>query len=283
MSLQSNKTLKKNIYILGLIFLSLFSNAQENKVTFPEGQFIAFWGWNRAIYSNSNIHFKGDGYDFTLRKVKATDKPLPFNFNEYFNPGNVTLPQTNAKIAYFYKDNHAIVLALDHMKYVMVQDQTVDFEGHIDNPTYSSMVQNGKIDLSNRDFLEFEHTDGLNYINLGWEKYKDLYQTKNTSLSWAWGGGLGFLLPKTNATLMQNERSDRFHLAGFGLDARSSINLVLWKHLLVRLEGKAGYINIPDIKTTLNNKPDKASQDFLFGQINLGIGYTFNVKKKKEK
>jgi hypothetical protein len=36
-----------------------------------------------------------------------------------------------------------------------------------------------------------------------------------------------------------------------------------------------------DIKTTLNNKPDKAQQDFVFGQVLAGIGYTFNTKKNK--
>ena len=29
----------------------------------------------------------------------------------------------------------------------------------------------------------------------------------------------------------------------------------------------------------LNNNPDKAMQDFLYAQINAGIGYTFNTKK----
>jgi hypothetical protein len=36
---------------------------------------------------------------------------------------------------------------------------------------------------------------------------------------------------------------------------------------------------MPDIKTTLNNKPDKASQDFVYGELDFGIGYTFNTKK----
>lgn len=274
----------------------VFANAQQKKIdttrvktischlgyhTFKKGTVLLFWGWNRAAYTNSDIHFKGNGYNFILKKVKGVDRPADFDFNTYFNPGNVTLPQTNARIAYFYKNNMAIVLGLDHMKYVMKQNQAVDFEGHINNPVYATMVNNGEINLSNGDFLTFEHTDGLNYINIGLEKYKDLIQRKNIQLAWGYGAGLGALLPKTNAKLMGNERSDRFHLAGFGLDVRTNLNLVLWKHVLVRLEAKYGYINMPDIKTKLNNKPDKAWQDFAFGQINLGIGYTFNLKKKK--
>lgn len=48
---------------------------------------------------------------------------------------------------------------------------------------------------------------------------------------------------------------------------------------MARIETKYGYINMPDIKTTFNNHFDKAAQDFVFGQINFGIGYTFNTKK----
>ena len=87
------------------------------------------------------------------------------------------------------------------------------------------------------------------------------------------------MFPKSNVKLFGNERSDRFHVAGFGLDGRTSLNFVLWKHIVARVEAKAGYINMFDIKTTLNNKPDKAEQDFVFGQVNFGIGYTFNTKK----
>ena len=88
-------------------------------------------------------------------------------------------------------------------------------------------------------------------------------------------------MPKSNVKLFGNERSDRFHFAGFGADVRANINAVFWNHWMARVEAKFGYINMPDIKTTLNNKPDKAQQDFVFGQINFGIGYLFQTKKIK--
>ena len=81
--------------------------------------------------------------------------------------------------------------------------------------------------------------------------------------------------------LFGNERSDRFHVAGFGLDARASLNFVFWKHIMARVEAKYGYINMPDVKTTLNDRPDKAQQDFVFGQVNFGVGYIFQTRKSK--
>lgn len=245
-----------------------------------KGQMFVFWGWNRAGFSNSDIRFKGNGYDFTLNNVVAHDRPSELSW-AYIDPGQISAPQFNFRLGYFIKDNLALVIAQDHMKYVMDQEQTVDFNGNISDPKYAAMVKNGQVDLTDQEFLTFEHTDGLNYVNAGLEKYKSLLNKKNFDISWAYGGGVGVLFPKSNVKLFGNERSDRFHVAGFGLDARTNINFVFWNHIMARVEGKFGYINMPDIKTTLNNKPDKASQDFVFYQINFGIGYTFNTRKYK--
>lgn len=253
----------------------------EAKSAFAKkGSMFVFWGWNRAWFTKSDIHFKGANYDFYLHDVVAHDRPSKLNL-DYINPTQVSAPQFNFRLAYFIKDDLALVLAQDHMKYVMDQDQTVEVSGNISDPVYAAMINNGQIDLTDANFLTFEHTDGLNYINLGIEKYKLLYEKNKFKIGWSYGGGLGALLPKSNVKLFGNERSDRFHLAGFGLDLRTNINMVFWNHWMARVETKFGYINMPDIKTTLNNKPDKASQDFVFGQVNFGIAYLFQTKKEK--
>lgn len=243
-----------------------------------KGQMFVFWGWNRAGFTNSDIRFKGAGYNFTLENVVAHDRPSPLSL-DYVNPGSLSIPQFNFRLGYFIKDNLALVIAQDHMKYVMDQDQVADFKGSISDPVYAGMVQNGQVNLADEQFLTFEHTDGLNYINIGLEKYHSLSSKKNVDIIWSYGGGVGMMMPKSNVKLFGNERSDRFHVAGFGADARTNINFIFWKHWMARVEGKVGYINMPDIKTTLNNKPDKAIQDFMFAQVNFGIGYTFNTKK----
>ena len=243
-----------------------------------KGKMFVFWGWNRAGFTNSDIRFKGAGYDFTLENVVAHDRPSALSL-DYINPGKVSIPQFNFRLGYFIKDNLALVIGQDHMKYVMDQDQTVGFKGNISDPVYAAMVQNGQVNLEDEQFLTFEHTDGLNYVNLGLEKYQTLLSKEKVDVTWAYGGGAGVMFPKSNVKLFGNERSDRFHVAGFGLDLRTNINAIFWKHWMARVEGKVGYINMPDIKTTLNNTPDKAMQDFMFAQVNFGIGYTFNTKK----
>ncbi|AZB24779.1 hypothetical protein EG339_09315 [Chryseobacterium bernardetii] len=289
----------KKLFVVGLMMSSFVFGQKKDSLTVennadlfkapvykkPEplskkGQMFVFYGWNRAAYSNSDIRFKGNGYDFQLNNVTAQDRPTKFGL-VYFDPSWFTVTQYNFRIGYFIKDNLALVLGIDHMKYVMDQDQTVNFKGHISDPEYAAMVQNGQVNLADEKFLTFEHTDGLNYENLGLEKYQSIINKKNVDLVWSYGAGIGVMFPKSNVKLFGNERSDRFHVAGMGTDVRASLNLVLWNHVMVRVEGKAGYINMWDIKTTLNNKPDKAQQDFVFGQLMAGIGYTFNTKKYK--
>lgn len=271
--------------VLALSSIMSFAQAQtsqEGGSLTKKGKIFLIWGWNTAAFSDSNIHFKGDNYNFTLKNVSAHDRLTKFTFKDYFAPDSWTIPQTNARIGYFVKDNVAVVLGLDHMKYVMDQNQNVGFEGEIKDPHFANMVQNGSVvNLTSGEFLTFEHTDGLNYINVGLEKYESILDKKAFDMTFAYGVGVGALLPKSNVKLFGFERSDRFHLAGFGADARASFNMIFANHIMLRLEGKVGYINMPDIKTTLNNRPDKASQDFMFAQANLGIGYIFGLKKKK--
>lgn len=278
--------MKKIFKIFILIFIGNFVFGQttdETTVSKKEfgdkGTMFVFWGWNRAGFTKSDIHFKGDGYDFILHNVVAHDRPSDLSW-DYINPGKVSIPQFNFRLGYFIKDNLAIVFAQDHMKYVMDQNQTVKITGNISDPVYASMIQNGEINLADGKFLTFEHTDGLNYVNIGVEKYKSLSKKEKVDILWSYGAGAGVMFPKSNVKLFGNDRSDRFHIAGFGTDVRTNINFIFWNRWMARVEGKVGYINMPDVKTTLHNKPDKASHDFFFGQVNFGIGYVFRLKNK---
>lgn len=248
--------------------------AQSNREpAYKKGKFFAFWGWNRAHYTNSNIHFKGEDYDFKLKQVKAHDKLTPISFKDYIRPDRITIPQTNFKIGYFFKDNMAISIGVDHMKYVMDQDQTVGISGKV-RPGFEDRVIDGQVRLT-EDFLKFEHTDGLNYINAEFEYFHNFYKYQNLKINGMVGGGIGFLLPKTNATLMGNERHDDFHLAGFGLNGKVGVDVLLWDLFFLRCEGKEGYINMPSIRTTQSSK-DKASQHFWFAEIDFLFGFAWH-------
>jgi hypothetical protein len=64
-----------------------------------KGIFFFYWGYNRAAFSNSDIHFWGDGYDFKITNVMALDEPDPIS-KEYIGPTTFTIPQYNYRVGY---------------------------------------------------------------------------------------------------------------------------------------------------------------------------------------
>ena len=90
--------------------------------------------------------------------------------------------------------------------------------------------------MINPDFLLFEHTDGLNYENIEVRRFDVLLGRKNISFGATEGLGVGFLLPRTNTTLMNNPRYDEFHLAGYGIGAVVGLNLTFFDYFFIQSE-----------------------------------------------
>ena len=253
----------------------------EKYTAHNKGKFYIFWGGNRESFSKSDIHFKGADYDFTLHNVEAHDKPKGFHL-DYFNPARMTIPQTNIRIGYFISDHYNISIGLDHMKYVMYNDKRVNYSGFYPNAgTYGENPIGDELTLT-EDFLLFEHTDGLNYINTEISRVDDIssiFKITNTDkfqINLTEGIGGGFLYPKTNVTLLGKERHDDFNVAGFGLGAKVGLNFTFFKYFFIQTELKGGYIEMNNIKTT-NDSADSAQQNFWFLQRILTIGGIFRI------
>jgi hypothetical protein len=274
-------SLKISLFSLLLIgFLSPVYGQMVKDNYYRKGNFFIYWGWNRAAYTTSDIHFSGNDYDFTLENVVAKDRQSPFSAKLYFSPNTLSIPQYNLRIGYFFHDKYNISIGADHMKYVMEQFQTVKINGTIANGTsFDGTYNDSDIEMS-EDFLKFEHTDGLNYENIEVRRFDVLFGRKNFSFAANEGLGIGVLVPRTNTTLMNNERYDEFHLAGYGLSAVLSLNATFFKYFFVQMEWKGGFIHMPDIRTTMY-KSDRASQNFLFSQYNVVFGGNFRIPSKK--
>lgn len=266
------------VIILFSLCVTTQGNTQVNSVH-QKGGFYFYWGWNRAFYSPSTLHFHGNNYDFELYDVVAVDRQSPFDPSLYFNPQKMSIPQYNCRMGYYFKNNLQFSLGVDHMKYVMLHDQPSTMNGYIynSNTSYDGVYINQPFNIA-QDFLKFEHTDGLNYINAELRKSLPLLLKKHFETTFLLGGGAGMLLPKTNTTLLSNERYDAFHIAGYGLNGVASMQLNFFKYLFVQGEAKLGYVHMPDIRTT-KNASDRASQMFLYNQFNVNFGLQFSLTK----
>ena len=275
----------KNSFFIAITILFLGSNTavtgqdqqiQAEKYTaHAKGKFFINWGGNIADFSKSNITFKGDTYNFTLSNVASEDKPKGFHI-DYINPLRMTIPQTNFRMGYYFTDHYNISLGVDHMKYVMIQNQTVNMTGTIDGVYYDNVLK-----VLTDDLQTFEHTDGLNYVNTELTRMDDIsnffgLNTDHLQVNTVVGAGIGLLYPKTNTTLMGQARYDEFHVSGYGGSIKAGLNLTFLKYFYIQTELKGGYINMPNIRTT-NDKADSASQHFNFFQKNLVLGGIFRI------
>lgn len=274
--------------VLSFCVFSQYTFSQETVET-PEkytahnkGKFYIYWGGNRETYSKSDIHFYGADYDFTIYDVEAHDKPKGWHV-DYINPGRMTIPQTNFRLGYFISDHYNISIGVDHMKYVMFQDKRVKYSGYYPNQgTYNEDPNNSQLTLT-EDFLTFEHTDGLNYVNTEFSRVDDvtakLFKTWNTDkiqINITEGIGAGLLYPKTNAKVFKKERHDDFHVSGYGMSAKAGLNFTFFKHYFIQTELKGGYINMNDIRTT-HESIDRAEQHFWFLQSVITFGGIFRI------
>ncbi len=280
----------KNQSLLIVFFFSVFFqqlSAQDSLVK-PEkytahnkGKFYVFWGGNRGYFTDSDIHFTGDDHDFTIYDVPSHDKPKGWHV-DYISPGRMTIPQTNFRLGYFINDHYNISIGVDHMKYVMYQDRAVDINGSYPNEgSYGETLPNNQVFLT-EEFLTFEHTDGLNYVNSEFSRVDDisswfrLPNTDKVQINLTEGVGAGVLYPKSNVQMFGEDRHDEFHIAGFGLDVKAGLNFTFFKYFFIQTELKGGYINMNDIRTTSDSR-DRASQDFWFMETVIAFGGIFRI------
>ncbi|WP_299890731.1 hypothetical protein [uncultured Lacinutrix sp.] len=281
----------KKLTLIASLFVSLITFAQDNNdikkyTSSNKGKFYISWGGNRETFSQSDIHFKGEDYDFTIKNASARDKPKGWHI-DYINPTRITIPQTNFKLGYFINDHYSIALGVDHMKYVLVENTTKSLTGHINLPVSEPGSQfngtfNGEDYFVSREFLQFEHTNGLNYVYAEFARHDDIssiFNLPNTDkfqVNITEGLGAGILYPKTNTTLLLKERYDQFHISGYGVHLNVGLNLTFFKHFYIQGDLRGGFINMPDIRTT-NNTNDSASQHFWFLQRVISVGGIFRL------
>lgn len=259
--------------VCGALSLPTLSFAQPN-ATGPEGRpkWSVSWGWNWDSYSKSDIHFSGSDHNFTLKNVSAKDKQDQLSAStiaKWLNPAKMTLPQTNARVAYQVNSDTAIALNLDHMKYVVSDGQIVNASGYYGSTTYAA----GAKQLLNSSFMHFEHTDGLNVLTLEYEKQYPLAGYQGARAFWLVGAGI--VVPKSNITMRMvgQTRTDKYHLAGYAANGAVGLEKDFATDFFIRSTAKFGHVNMTDVVTSARG--DKASHRFQFSEFSVTAGYRF--------
>ena len=92
------------------------------------------------------------------------------------------------------------------------------------------------------------------------------------------GLGLGIVVPKTRALLLNTKGADAFHWAGGGISGQIGLRTYIYKRVFISTQFKTGFLYMPNIATNgLEN--DKASQSIIFFEKYLTVGYQFKIHK----
>ncbi len=267
--------------ILALVCIPKLVQAQNDGFDLAH-KWYANWGWNRGWYTQSDIRMTGNDYDFTLHNVAAKDRQSKFGIKEYLFITQLSVPQTNVNVGYYLNKHFSIAGGFDHMKYVMVRDQTTTITGEINRrgSVYNGTYANDSIQLG-YNFLRYEHTDGLNYVFLELNRHDEWFNLKQSKIriSTVVGAGPALLRPRTDVTLLNRQGRNVYHNAGYGVNGKLGLQVLLFNHFNIASELKGGYINMQHIRAT-ENKEDIAKQQFGFLQFNFQIGATFGINKR---
>ncbi|WP_435314710.1 hypothetical protein [Cellulophaga fucicola] len=272
-------------FLLSVVGVSFGQETINSNLSSKKGKLYFYWGWNKANYSSSDIEFKGEDHNFTLKNVKARDTDLEWKVGKHLNPSRLTIPQFNFRVGYFLDDNWDISIGTDHMKYVVNNLQTVKISGYIENTgtAYDGVYDNDNIVIDGDSFLSFEHTDGLNYVNVALRRNDRIAKLgSSVDFNLLAGVNAGVVIPKTNSNFLNRGRNDEFHLSGYGVGATGGLNVTFFDVFFIQSELKGGYINLPSITTTPNDS-DRGKQSFAFSQWNIVFGGYINLNKKSKK
>jgi hypothetical protein len=268
---------------LPVVTKSLFSPANQRNYT-REGNFFTYWGYNFSWYNKSDIHFKGPGYNFTLKDVLAYNRPSKLNL-DYLNPGVITVPQFNFHVGYFISDNYSVSIGWDHMKYVMEVPQTLKIDGYIDSqvsnpgiPTgkYAGVYDNQSLTVD-EDMLTFEHTDGFNYASVEVQRHDDIYVSHSgkSNLTMETGLGAGLMVPRSDVRLFGVGQNNYWNIAGYGVSVKAGLKYYFTRRFYLQNSLKTGWTNLTKIRTTGRDEYDTASQHISYLENYTVLGYQF--------
>lgn len=278
---------RNNIFTVLLVgFLLLISgeaHAQykrmKKKDSDAKGTLFGYWGYNRSIYTRSDIRFVGPGYDFTLAGARAHDNPTN-EFGAYVNPATLTIPQFNLRLGYYFKDHWAISGGYDHMKYIFADKNEVYLSGQIDpnvdNVNNWSGTYNAEPIVTDRETFHYENSDGLNFLRLELTRTDRLLKLGDRQqfvISSNLGASLGGILSYNDFNFAGEFTRRTISLSGFGISAHVSPRFEFFRHVFLQPIVTAGYLQQVKVKTRPNNASSYARQGFGFMEFSTVLGF----------
>jgi hypothetical protein len=262
--------MNKFLITLLLIPTAISTFAQKNKKLI-HGMYLQ-WGYNTEWYTKSNIHFNtsvnGVQHNFTIYKAKASDRPDLDAITK--KPIEISIPQFNYRIGFYLNQQKtkAVEINFDHTKYIVNDNQRLRAKGNIGNTNFD------KDTVFNRNDLQFEHTNGANFLQINYVRQHTVKLKNNRpQFTLLWKAGAGILIPKTDVTLSGKRIDNKFHIAGYCLGVEGGGRWHFWKKLFLEGTAKTGFANYTN---SLALDGGKINHHFGYLELIGTVGYEIN-------
>lgn len=246
--------------------------------TKKRGDIYFTWGYTKAWYSKSTLHFKNSSntyypetgryhnYDFKVYDAKANDRP---DFHQIKDIVNITIPQFVFRVGYYFKNRKDIGIEInyDHTKYVVNDYQTARVKGNINGNYFDNDTV-----LDPRNFLHFEHTDGANFWMVNFVKRWTLYQKSNKlNIGYVLKPGAGIVFPRTDVTMLGTRLNNDWHVAGWITGIESGLRIEFLKYGVFEFVGKGAFADYRK-SLVLGKGNGSARHHFFAAQLTMTIG-----------
>ena len=274
------------LLVLGPLTVSAQHKRMKKKDSKAQGTFFGYWGYNQSAYTKSNIRFVGPDYDFTLNGAVAKDRPTGFSLSNYIT--NFTIPQFNARIGYYFKDNWAISFGYDHMKYVYSHDHDVYLSGTIGpnaNPPagWSSGTFNAEPLSTDKKYFHYENSDGLNYLRFELTRTNHLAELGSNDqfvISSNIGVGAGGLLSFNDFTFGGVENVRTVSLSGYGLSMHANLRFEFFRHVFLQTGISGGFHHQVKVKTRPYDSSSFARHTYGYSEWSTVLGFFLYIRSK---
>ena len=257
----------------------------KKKVTHDKGTIFGYWGYNRDVYTNSNMNFVGPGYNFTLAGVEAKDNPEEFSFDAYFNINKITIPQFNVRIGYYFKKNWALSIGYDHMKYIFRDKNEVLLSGNIETGIDStwSGIYNSEPVITDRENFHYENSDGLNYIRFELTRTDRWLKTGNKDwfvISSNLGVSAGGLLSFNDFIFAGKKNVRTISMSGYGLSLHAGARFEFFRHVFLEAKGGLGFHHQLKVRNRPTDPSAYTKHAYGYGSAEVVLGFFLYLRSK---
>jgi hypothetical protein len=206
-------------------------------------EFFVSWGYNGDSYAKSDMHISQPSLanDFALVGVQARDSRAWTSLFRH----SLFVPQYNIRAGVFFNEKWGIEVALDHMKWIVRQDQEVRMTGMMNGSARDTEV------MLTPDVLRYQLNNGANPIFFNMVRRMRLAgepgRTGHVSLLAKAGGG--FAVPHTENVLFGQPNDKGFQFFhGWDVDAGAAVRAHILRRLYFEFEEKVVYARYFGVK-----------------------------------